>query len=412
MATLEKRGNGFRIIFYYRNERFTRSINTDKKTKAEEFRRRLEGNLELLEQGRLRYVPGQDDLPTLLLTDGQLNVRPDAIKLVTLSEFFAQYQAARPPGKEKNTEATEDIHIAHVLRLMGGGTFIADVRTKLQSYITVRAAEKSRSGDLISQVTIKKELSTLTSLWNRWGMRNRLVSVPLTLRNLDYPKGNEKPPFQTWEQIERRIKNGNLTSEQQDEIWDCLFLTVTETNDFLAFAKGNGCLVRNSRKHFAWVYPMLAFAAHTGARRSEILRSRVEDIDFENGEVAIREKKKDRSKEKTLRIVPMSALLRKAMKEWCDIHPGGPITFCRKPGEQFTEAMATHYLDWSLKETKWNVIKGYHCLRHSFISNLASKGIPERMIMNLAGHLNRETTQRYAHLFPSTVHDAIHSVYG
>jgi hypothetical protein len=53
MATLEKRGDGFRLIFYYRNERFTRSIRTDKKSKAEEQPRRLEGNLELLEQGRL-----------------------------------------------------------------------------------------------------------------------------------------------------------------------------------------------------------------------------------------------------------------------------------------------------------------------------------------------------------------------
>jgi len=32
--------------------------------------------------------------------------------------------------------------------------------------------------------------------------------------------------------------------------------------------------------------------------------------------------------------------------------------------------------------------------------------------MKLAGHLNRETTARYAHLFPSTTEDAVNSVFG
>lgn len=412
MATLEKRGDGFRLIFYYRNERFTRSIKTDKKSKAEEQRRRLEGNLELLEQGRLDYVPGKDDLPTLLLTDGKLNARPEAVKLITLSDFFKQYQGARPPGKEKNTAYTEDIHIAHLLRLFGDRTSVADVPGKLQSYVTTRAAEKSRGGDLISQVTIKKELGTLTSLWNRWGMRNRLVNMPLTLRNLEYPKGKEKPPFQTWEQIQRRIERGKLTQDEQDELWDSLFLSVPQTEELLAFVRMNGSLVRKKRKHFPWVYPMFVFCAYTGARRSEMLRSRVEDIDSETGEVTIREKKKDRSKKETLRRVPMAAPLRAAMQDWLKVHPGGPLTFCRNAEEPFTEAMATHYLRWTLEDTNWKVIKGFHCLRHSFISNLASKGISERIIMALAGHLNHETTRRYAHLIPSTVQDAIHSVFG
>ena len=35
-------------------------------------KRRLEGNLDLLEQGRLDYAPGKDDLPTLLFSDGKI----------------------------------------------------------------------------------------------------------------------------------------------------------------------------------------------------------------------------------------------------------------------------------------------------------------------------------------------------
>ena len=42
-----------------------------------------------------------------------------------------------------------------------------------------------------------------------------------------------------------------------------------------------------------FIYPMFVFAAHTGARRSEILRSQVDDFDFQSRTVQIREKKRD-----------------------------------------------------------------------------------------------------------------------
>jgi|GEM_PF-4916060 len=44
--------------------------------------------------------------------------------------------------------------------------------------------------------------------------------------------------------------------------------------------------------------------------RSEILRSRVDDLDFEAGTGTIREKKRDRSREMTFRSVPMAGRLR------------------------------------------------------------------------------------------------------
>ena len=49
--------------------------------------------------------------------------------------------------------------------------------------------------------------------------------------------------------------------------------------------------VRENARH-GWIYPMFCFAAHTGARRSEILRSRIADFDFQAGSVLIREKKR------------------------------------------------------------------------------------------------------------------------
>jgi integrase len=410
VATLEKRADGFRLIFYYRNERFTRSLKTDNKRKAEELRKRLEGNLELLEQGRLDYQAGKDDLPTVLLTDGKLNARPEAAKRITLGEFFTQYQDNRPPGKEGGTVYTEDIHIAHLKRLLDAKTALVEVPAKLQAYVTARCSEAGRRGELVSHVTVKKELGTLSSLWNKWATRAGLVSVPLSLRNLEYTKAKEKPPFQTWEEIERRITRGQLAADQQDDLWDALFLTVPEVEALLDFVKHVKYKWKNS--HFPWVYPMFAFCAYTGARRSEMLRCRIEDIDFDAGEVVIREKKKDRRKVETQRRVPMCSKLRESLQEWLSHHPGGPFAFCKHAGEELTTQMAAHYLRWTLDGSKWKVIKGWHLFRHSFISNLASRGVSEQVIMALAGHLNRETTRRYTHLVPSTVQDAMRLLFG
>src|SRR5207302_1189501 len=83
-----------------------------------------------------------------------------------------------------------------------------------------------RRGENVSHVTIKKELGTLSSVWNKWGMGRGVVSRPLSLKNLEYPKRKEKQTFQTWEQIERRVRQG-----ASDELWDSVFLTVGQIEE-------------------------------------------------------------------------------------------------------------------------------------------------------------------------------------
>jgi len=64
------------------------------------------------------------------------------------------------------------------------------------------------------------------------------------------------------------------------------------------------------------------------------------------------------------------------------------------------------------RRTKWSVLKGYHVLRHSFISALANKGIDQRIIDELVGHQTEAMRRRYRHLYPQTVADAVKQVFG
>jgi integrase len=67
---------------------------------------------------------------------------------------------------------------------------------------------------------------------------------------------------------------------------------------------------------------MFCFAAYTGARRSEMLRSEIQDFDFRAGKAMIREEKRIKHRS-SFRWVDLHPELTKAMTDWFARHPGG-----------------------------------------------------------------------------------------
>jgi integrase len=194
---------------------------------------------------------------------------------------------------------------------------------------------------------------------------------------------------------------------------------------------------------------MLCFAAHTGARRSEIMRAQVIDVDVAGKSVLIREKKRKRGT-RSHRRVPLTPFLADVLKDWLAAHPGGQHLFChagivgrskkrsRTTGHQdektrpsglrgrmaterrreeqpvapLTRKEAHDHFKRTLAGSKWQALKGWHVLRHSFISACASKGTDQRLIDEWTGHSTEEQRKRYRHLWPSTQQEAIKLVFG
>ena len=105
----------------------------------------------------------------------------------------------------------------------------------------------------------------------------------------------------TFDEIEKVIKRGGLTDKQEAGLWECLFLTISEVQEILTYVEKNA--------NHDFIYPMFVFVAHTGARRSEIMRSQIDDFDFQSKTVLIREKKRSHDKSLSYRRVRMSDLL-------------------------------------------------------------------------------------------------------
>ena len=408
MASIAPHPNSgiWHVQFVYAGKPFHKSLMTKKEKDARALLGRIEGRLYHLNTGTLQ-LPPDADLWQWLLSDGQRGKKPDppekAWTLKNLFDWYFSNQTAN--AKETNTLHTERTHRKHLLRLLGESRLLPDTTlADLQGYINLRAKENWR-GKPIKTDTIQKEVASLSMVWNRAAkLMPKFVRVQCPTDGLEYPKKTDKLPFQTWEQIERIIGRGGLTDEEKEDLWDSLFLSLEQIAEVLEF-------VRTKPTKNRFFYPLLVIAAHTGARRSEIIRSRVEDFKFDDGNVLIREKKKDQTTY-TFRTVPMSHLVRSVMQDYFrTAHPGGNLAICVRAGVEMTEQNLAKTFPRFFKGSKWEVLKGYHVFRHSFASNLALKRVDERVIDEFMGHQTEAMRKRYRHLFPEDKQDAIESLF-
>ena len=104
-------------------------------------------------------------------------------------------------------------------------------------------------------------------------------------------------------------------------------------------------------------------------------------------------------------------------------HAPAPFLFCqahrvtrsrtkREGPTAVTKDEAHDHFKRTVADSKWQVLRGYHVLRHSFIWALASQGIDQRVIDEVVGHQSEEQRKRYRHLYPGVMKEAVQSVFG
>src|SRR6185437_4907794 len=434
MASLQERKGSYRILFCHHGKLHTFTIGKVEKGEAENKARQVDYLLMRLKQ-RLIVLPEGTDIVTFIEHDGKPPDGPTLVdaprQAVTIGHLQDRYLSTHGNGTiEANSLDTCKLHLRHFCRVLGEGSPLGELSlSRLQEYVGHRAKAK------VSPVTIRKEVATLRAAWN-WGEPMGLTSGKFPNRGLRYPKADEKPPFMTMAEIKRQIAAGG----NPDMLWEALYLQASELAGLLAKVK--------EKAPHPWIYPLFCFAAHTGARRSEILRALVTDVDFTGNTVLVREKKRTRG-QRTTRRVPLTPFLKEVLREWLVIHAGGSALFCHaatvarsknrsrttghrnakkrpsslkgrmatvKKREQAVQAALTRnevhdHFKRVLAGTKWERMRGLHTLRHSFISACASKGVDQRLVQEWAGHMNEATSKRYRHLYPSTQQEAITRVF-
>src|SRR5437588_2880077 len=140
MASLEKRGDQFRIVFRFAGQRFSRSLKTESEKAAVACVARLEDNLRRAELGLLT-VPDEADVVSFLLSDGRSNGKPKLPAIRSLKQLCEGYVTSLPVGAvEASTLNGMQIQMRHLRRILGDDFAIRSLElADLQRYVEQRS---------------------------------------------------------------------------------------------------------------------------------------------------------------------------------------------------------------------------------------------------------------------------------
>ena len=141
----------------------------------------------------------------------------------------------------------------------------------------------------------------------------------------------------------------------------------------------------------------------TGARKSEVLNATFDQFDLINH---YWNKPYHSTKQRKTHTVPMSDKVIEIVTSLRK-QQNGQYLFANFKGQPMQDI-----------KKKWQKIRleinmphlRLHDLRHSFASFMANKGIPVRLISELLGHSNIQTTLRYAHVFDKILKKAVNLI--
>ncbi len=134
------------------------------------------------------------------------------------------------------------------------------------------------------------------------------------------------------------------------------------------------------------LYPYLYTVAHTGARRSEILRLQRQDVDLKTGLIHLKKTKNCHE-----RFVRMSPSLQKQLTEQLESHKLSNVLLNNEGGPLLRSELSKlinkfkHYFP---NDKTW----GSHSFRHSFAYNFLKKGGEMYQLQAILGHRGIQTT--------------------
>ncbi|MCX6714768.1 MAG: site-specific integrase [Candidatus Uhrbacteria bacterium] len=180
--------------------------------------------------------------------------------------------------------------------------------------------------------------------------------------------------------------------------------TVSQRLDFLSPIESQQ-LIENA-SYPMW-QEMVFLALRTGMRLGELFGLEWQDIDFPRRLLTVQRSIVQgivgTPKNGKTRHIPLTTDVCRALFEMRQ--PAG-LVFARPDGSPLSHIMAQNAIRQVCKRADVRRVS-WHILRHTFASQLATRGVPLTAIKELLGHSSITMTMRYAHLAPSTLRDAV-----
>jgi integrase len=255
----------------------------------------------------------------------------------------------------------EQILRTHLIPAFGPLPLLGITREVVEAYKQARIRAQAAPG------TVQKELRTLQAAMNR------AVFLGVIPRN---PAAGVKPPRDLASAPPRWYSREELAAIYRVELEVPKCTTADDAE---------------LHRAYRWSWQLMV---NTGLRRGEALALHRGNIGQE--EIRVISTEEARTKSGRWRLVPLSAGAREALESL----PKKGYVLPRVRPESLSRAFD--------RTTERAGLGGsIHCLRHTYCSHLVMQGVPLRTVQQLAGHASYRTTERYAHLAPGHLQDAV-----
>lgn len=286
----------------------------------------------------------------------------------TVAEFATEYLRWHERQYPDSYERVSGIFERHIVPYCGTTPLNRLSKGQTERYIDKRLDAGRKSA------TVEKELRA----WN--AMLNRAVYLEFIDRNpikgVRAPRSTDsKPP--RW-----------YTAEELDRIY-------ANSKPLAGDEAVKGKPINSSVEDYAPVWRLMA---NTGMRRGEVVQLKWRDVD--DSVLRILSAGSARTKSGKWRQVPLSSGALAALEALESVRGRSayvaPQVHPNSLSRAFDKAVERASLDGSI-----------HCLRHTFVAHLVTRGVPLRTVQVLAGHASVATTERYAHLAPGYLRNSV-----
>jgi integrase len=291
---------------------------------------------------------------------------------LTVREALAEYiRVKTPTWSATTTRGITSTMEANAVRLLGSRRIDTLKASDLLDYQATRSAEGAKAA------SVNRELHLFAAMFTalvRWGWLERHPIPTGTVAPLRAPKGR---------------------------------VDFLSTNEWAALLEALAAPPPAPRGHArpqpptAPTIPAIRALLYCGARLGEILGLRWRDVDLEAGQVTI-----ERPKTDSITALRISAPLREVLEALPRGTPAAHV-FTAPDGSPWRPSDIQKAFYRARDRAGLRRSLSVHSLRHSFASWLTMDGVGLRTVAELLGHTSIVMTQRYTHLAPAHLQEAV-----
>lgn len=282
----------------------------------------------------------------------------DKGKTIIMKEVIERYLKEESPMLSPSSHARNN-QVAEKFISFMGDTLIGDVSTPLVSRYKAQRLEK------VTPSTVKKELAFL----------RRVFSIAID----EWELCKENP-------VKKVIKSLKVNDKR------VRFLSPDEAKKLKPHIPG-------------WLKPIVLVASQTGLRKGNILALTAQQVNFDRNIIII-----PRTKNGDSIAVPMTSIVRRILQHAVDMkRVDSPYVFCDAEGKPYSSHKVSMAFKRACSRAGVEDLR-FHDLRHDFASLLVQSGVSLYKVQQLLGHKDQRMTQRYAHLLPENLTDAVMTI--